>query len=709
MNRSSSHRRWSTLALLVAAATVRAQAPGPSDLADLSVEELTQVEVTRYPPSARQIDRTAAAAYVLTQDTIRRSGATTIPEALRLVPGLQVAQVDASRWAISARGFNNRLSNKLLVLLDGRSLYTPAFGGVFWDAEDTSINDIERIEVTRGPGAAKWGANAVNGVVNIITKHAAQTDGTLAHMEAGLERPGSFSMRHGDASNPAAAWRVFGKQSHRAANVDINGNALHDEWEQTRIGARADFELSELDHLRTSFDAYRGYSGLDLLPLVSGTTTSEPHRDDLHGMAAAAAWTRTQESGGELKVFGNFEHSDRASVSLAERRDVFDLSFEHVLPQRGAHALYWGASAHYTRDRIPAGGVISIEEPTRGVGVYSLFGEHQLSLLEDRVVLITGAKVEAANDSETFLLPNLRAQYTTKSGSSIWGAVSQGARRPARMNAEMSKRFNLSASGVELPQTLVAPLMLEVQGDAAAQSERLTAYELGLRHQWAASLSSDVSVFYNRYEQLLSLEVMTPECRPSGVSVPLDPACIRTADEIVVPLGVRSSGHGNTWGGELQLTWAPLPQWRLVGSVTYLRKELERLITVAPPLQSLLASSTAIKPALSSIPVVSGGDPEHQLALQSFFSVGAQWDWDVYVRHIGSAADSRYGYQTLMGVPAYTELTMRVAWRPTLNLELALIGNNLLHESHREFVSEYADIVPADIERSLAFQLRWVF
>ena len=666
----------------------------PLDLADLSVEELTNLAVTTASRNPEQASRVAAALFVLTQDDIRRSGATTIPDALRLVPGVQVAQIDGNKWAVSARGFNSRVANRLLVLMDGRTLHSSTYGGVYWDTTDTMIEDIERIEVVRGPSGATWGSNAFHGVINIITKHASQTGDGLVSADAGIERPGALSARIGHAGD-SADWRLFAKGFERDANRADDGIEGHDFWKQARIGGRADLAISEQDQLRFSFEGYTGESGANYYDNTRTLISTEHDQtaaliEETDGGFAMGSWTKQTRRGGRLDVNASVEYADRDAGVLNERKLAGEARLQHAAGRIDRHSLTWGMDLRRSEEFARPTYVLQYSPPKVFLDTASVFAQDEISLFDERGSVTVGAKIEQGDYSGTAVLPNLRVRYSLDDSTLLWAAISRGVRSPTR--TEHDARFANFAQTVP-PRTALNPLPLplsfELWGDEQVDPERVTAFELGGRREWLDRLSVDVSTFYYQYRDLRGFRVLEPICVPSNQPLASNPSCLLSSTQVAIPLQFASLFDGHAYGGELALSYRPRANWHLSATYSLLRQHVPR--------NNVMTTDRAID--LNEF--FYGFDPEHQLGVRSALTFAQHWEWDVFVRYIDELPSA--------DVDAYTEVNTRLAWRPLPSLEFALTGNNLLNPQHREFRSDFTDLPPVDVERSVYLQLRWSF
>src|SRR5207247_76981 len=369
-----------------------------ADIADLSIEELSNIQITSVSKHTERLSDAPAAIFVITGDDIRRSGATRLPEALRLAPNLEVARVSASSYAISARGFNNTVANKLLVLIDGRTVYTPLFSGIFWDAQDVMLEDVERIEVISGPGATLWGANAVNGVINVITRRAPDTQGAFAYGRAGdLER--GYGARYGGAIGSSGAYRVYGRFLSVFDTSRANGATASDGWSKGQVGFRTDWGTAA-NGFTLQGDAYRGS-----LDQAIGDDTS------ISGNNLLGRWNRDLAGWGQLQVQSYFEHTERDIPGIfAERLNVFDVEIQHGLRAIGAHRPTWGGGYRYGDDRVTNSAVVAFLPADRGLRWSNVFAQDEIAL-EDNLRLSLGGKFENNYYTGTEFLPSARLAW----------------------------------------------------------------------------------------------------------------------------------------------------------------------------------------------------------------------------------------------------------------------------------------------------------
>jgi iron complex outermembrane receptor protein len=638
-------------ALLMAGPPLIAQVTSSDDLTRLSIEQLMDIDVTSAARRRESLAQAATALYVITGDEIRRSGATSIAEALRMAPGLDVARVTSNEWAISARGFNGRFANKLLILVDGRTVYTPLFSGVYWDTLDTFLPDIDRIEVIRGPGAALWGANAVNGVINIITRPAEETTGGMARVAAGDEERLLGSLRYGNAVRGGGHYRVFAKYVDRDA-AHVSTGSASDPWHVGRAGFRADFR-----HGRDSFTAQGdGYDGL-VNGRVATALLVPPFEEVLHdpldacGGDLLARWTRTLSTDSDLSLQAYYDGYRRDSVVLLETRHTLDLDFQHHFRWGQRQQLVWGLGFRYSTDDEEGSFTVSFDPERRSNSLPSAFVQDEV-MLADRLRLTAGTRIERDPFTDVEVQPTLRLLYTPSARHSLWAAVSRAVRTPSR--AEEDVRAVVAAQ----PGTLIAAF-----GTASLQAERLTALELGYRAQPTRLLSVDIALFRNHYDRLRSVSPSDPFAETS----PAPP-------HVVVPLYGTSSRTGRTYGIEVAVDWSIGTRVKTRSSYSFLHMNLD---------QEALPDSTLGADA--------GQNPQHQLHTLALLDIGHGW-------HVSGAVHYVSGLPQLQ-VPAYCRIDGRLQWQPSRRWELAAVVQNAGQAHHAEFGPSVL-VQSAEIERA---------
>jgi iron complex outermembrane receptor protein len=461
--------------------------PKPMDLTELSLEELMNIEVTLVSKRPEKMTDAAAAVYVLTQDDIRRSGVTNLPDALRLVPGVQVARIDENKWAISSRGFNDLFANKLLVLIDGRSVYSPIFSGVFWEAQDVFLRDIDRIEVVRGPGATLWGANAVNGIINIITKKSQDTQGGLIQLGSGTEEKRFSGFRYGGKMGEDASYRIYAKYFKVNNSVFENTEEAKDGWSESRGGFRMDWNVKPDQSIKLQGDFYGGETGQTILiPVFS--IRSIHYNSHISGGNVLAKWTRAYSSTSEVILQLYVDRLVRRdTIFVYGSYNTYDVDFQHRFLFGKNHSLIWGLGFRQTRDQFDASTLITFIPQRKNYDVASAFFQDEMSLCKDRLRIVLGSKFEHNDFTGFEYQPSFRMLWKPGCGHSVWGAASRAIRTPTRVEHDAQ-----------------SPL---IRGNPQFQSEEVEAFELGYHHQSSKRFHFDVSAFNNLYRHLRVLEL----------------------------------------------------------------------------------------------------------------------------------------------------------------------------------------------------------
>jgi iron complex outermembrane recepter protein len=647
---------------------LEAQAPSVAksvaELKKLSVEELMAIQVTSVSRTAEPLGDAPAAVAVVTNEDIRRSGATSVPEALRHIPGIHVARQSASEWAISSRGFTSVNSEKLLVLTDTRSLYTPLFSGVFWDVQDYLLQDIERIEVIRGPGATLWGSNAVNGVINITTKSARDTQGLYAETSVGTEERAAVAARYGGQMASGAYYRVFAKYFDRGATFSPNESP--DDWQTGHFGFRSDWEASARDAWTVQGDVYRGDVG-QLSPSITVIGRPGPTgrlRVGVSGGNLLTRWRRSLSPGSDLQLRLYYDRTHRDDPSFDDTLDTVDLDFQHRFARGARHNITWNANYRLTANDNDAGGIFAVDPSFSRDQVVSGFLQDQIRLLDPLHVTV-GAKVEHNDFSGTEVQPSGRVAWDPWPRHMVWGAVSRAVRVPTRFERDIA---------VDVTDPAGNPVV-RLLGNREFDSERLLAYEAGYRWQALRTVSVDTAIFHNRYEGLTSLELGAPF---------LDPGSGRT----IIPLQNQNLTDGRTRGAEALVTYAPIASLRLTASYSHVDLSLD-------PRGADLNRGRFLE----------GSTPRHQFGLRSYLDLPARFQFDVMFRHL-SAIRQIPQIVTGEGLDGYAELDLRLAWDGWRRVEISLVGQNLLHDHHAEFGEPAAR---GEIQRGVYGKVAWGF
>jgi iron complex outermembrane recepter protein len=650
-----------SLLLLIATASraLQSQASGIEALKKLSILELSEVEVTSVSRMEESLGSAAAAIAVVTAEDLRRTGATTIPEALRGLPGIFVGQRNSSSWAISSRGFSSVSSEKLLVLSDTRSIYTPLFSGVQWDVQNYIMEDIERIEVICGPGATQWGSNAVNGVINITTKSARDTQGLYLAAGGGTEEQAAVSARYGGELGSTGHFRVSGQYFDRDAS-QLASPASPDDWHMAHTGFRADFAAGPRDAVTMQGDWYRGRIGLvgPAVTIIGRPGPLPPLRTSVSGGNLLARWQRSFAAGSNIQLRAYYDRTHRNDPSFSDELDTIDLDFQHHLAL-ASQQLTWGLGYRHTSNTNIGKGVFAVDPPRARDQLFSGFVQDQIAFGES-LRLTLGTKLEHNDFSGFEYQPGIRLGLGLPHAQNLWMAVSRAVRVPTRLERDVS--IEVTPPGADPAAFLL--------GNRDFDAERLLAWELGYRWQHSARLALDVATFFNQYKGLASLELGEP--------------FTDAANRTVYPISNENLTDGRALGAEALVELLPVENWRLIVSYSYLD------LNIDPRGQDNNRGQFA-----------DGATPRHQFGLRSAIDLGPV-RIDAFLRHL---TDIRREPQIVTGegIAGYTELDLRVSgdWR---QLELALKLRNLLHEDHLEFG---APTHRGGIERSAFASVTW--
>lgn len=613
-------------------------AKSSGELADLTLEELAGIQVTSVSKRPETLADAPASIFVISGEDIRRSAATTLPEALRLAPNLQVARVDARNYAISARGFNSPFENKILVLIDGRTVYSPLFSGVFWDVQDVVLEDILRIEVISGPGATLWGANAVNGVINIITKPAVETQGVLASAGASRNQR-SGAVRYGGTLSNGGHYRVYGKHASNDDSRRADSSRLADGWTRNQTGFRSDWQRAH-DAFMLKGDVYDGK--------LHQLGTSDIR---VGGANLTGRMQRQLADGSELKLDGYVDYTERDQPNaFHERLTTINLELQHIKMFQDIHTLTWGAGYRLGADRVNNGPLFAFLPGNRNLRWIDVFVQDEIALRQD-LRLTAGLKLENNSYTGTENLPSVRLAWKPSATQLVWGAASRSVRAPSRIDRDFFAPTNpLVVNGS--PQYAVA-------GGPDFVSEVAKVVELGYRVQPTSALSYSTTIFHASYDRLRTLE---PNPSGSG-SVFLNKA------------------FGRSTGIEMWTNWHATPAWHLSAGFVAQRVRVE----VDPDSRDMTGASN-----------LNTNDPSSYWMLRSSYDISARQEFDVTLRRMGALPRPV--------VPAYTTIDMRYGWKISRELELSVIGQNLLESTHAEYG---APANRSESERSVFLKLTW--
>jgi iron complex outermembrane receptor protein len=640
MARNSSFSWVLFAATMLATASARAKPADAKDIADMSLEQLSDVIVTSVSRQEERLSSTAASIFIISAGDIRRSGAQSLPEALRLAPNLQVAQVDARNWAITARGFNSPFENKLLMLIDGRSVYTPLFSGVFWDAQDVVMEDIDRIEVISGPGATIWGANAVNGVINVITRSSADTQGGQLSL-AGGSQDKNGSVRYGGTMANGGTYRVYGKYQHLDDTFTAGGINLNTGMHRSQAGFRADWGLGD-GALTVSGDGYQG---------ELGQYAADPVQ--ISGANLQGRLTRKLSPDSNLRLQMILDHTERNQPgAFIERLSTLDLDAQHDLRLGASNVLTWGGGYRQSWDRVTNSPGIGFLPGDLDMHWANLFAQDEYAVTPN-LKLTAGAKVEHNNYTGAEYLPSLRLAWTPSPSQLFWSSLARTVRAPSRFDRDL--------------HTPSAPLVIGgrsfyvLGGGPNFESEVAKVIEFGYRAQPLSTLSWSATAYYSRYDKLRTQEPLTGPTAPALSEF-------------------QNMGEGSMRGIEMWGTWQAAPVWRLNAGLV------------------LQHVRTDLMPGSRDLSSVNGNlttnDPSQRWMLRSSYDLTDNSLLDLTLRYMGALPQP--------AVPSYYELDGQWMWKARPNIDVALIGRNLLHRSHPEFAADPGRSV---FERSVLLKL----
>jgi iron complex outermembrane receptor protein len=649
-----------TLACAALFAVARADEPSTStaDLKKLSVEELMSLEVTSVSKRPEKLSETASAIQLITTGEIQESGARSLPEALRLADNLQVAQKNAHDWAISARGFNTDLSNKLLVMMDGRSVYTPLYSGVFWDVQDYPLADLDRIEVISGPGGTLWGANAVNGVINVISKSAKDTQGAYVEGGGGSEWRDFGTARYGGTLAPDVYFRVYAKYFNDDAETLANGTPAGDAWRQARAGFRIDAQGTARDNLTLQGDFYNGSENYTVSP-----------DSQVSGGNLLGRWSHVESEDSDMSLQAYFDRTHRTLPTPAlvlapagivvDDLTTYDVDFQHHFVLGDWNRFVWGLGYRRTHDDVSNALALSFLPAVLNQNLFSSFLQDEI-MLRPGLFFTAGTKLEHNDYTGYEVEPSVRLQWNLSASQTLWSAISRAVRTPSRVDRDFAE-----------PAASTGFVVLE--GSPDFKSETLLSYELGYRAQPGSRLATSISTFYNDYDNVRST---SPSADPTIPGLPF-------------PLVFANNLEGHTYGMEASATYQLLEGWRLHAGYNLLEERLR------------------VKPGQIDYSDAHNetADPQQQVSLRSAVDITRVADLSTELRWVDTLHINNG--PTVGIVPSYLELNARLGWHLTARLELSVVGENLLHSQHLEY--GFPEPTRVEIQRSVFGRLQWQF
>lgn len=643
--------------------------------ADLSLEELLKVSVTTVSRTTGSLQASPAAVTVITQEDLRSAGVQRLPEAFRLVPGMDVAQSSATSWAVSARGFNDTYANKLLLMRDGRSIYTPLFSGVYWNNHNPLIEDIDRIEVVRGPGATVWGANAVNGVVNIVSKSAFDTLGGLVSAGAGTEVEGNVSARYGFKLGDTAAIRLSLRETWTDNSIMSDGSAS---WDHDRIitgGFRADWKPDDRNtatfigevHSESTAAQHQNPSFFPPYAFVSGTTASSD------GGFIQGRWQHDFSAETAFSAQLSYDHLRNAD-QIIERRDTGDIELQLTTSALPRHTFSMGLQLRSSRDDLTPTPFRILSPASKSEDLLSTFVQDEITLVENRLKLTLGSKFEFSDSGGFQPQPGARLAWTPNDKTTLWFSASQAARTPSRAEQDAWALTQVIPPGTTTPPNPL-PIAVVFQGRDAIDSEQLVAFETGLRLQASPRLNFDIAGFFNSYGDLLAISPtsMTPKIGPNGAYL-----------ENV--MSTSNLLEGDTYGFEASTDWRVLENLRLRASYSLLETHIR------PTPEGVLAGASRLV----------NTNPNQQASLGVDWEPVRNWEISSRLRWVDRLEEGN--------IPSYFGLDLRIAWTPRPGLEFSIVGKDLLEDRHSEFGEDrFALTGMHDVQRSVYGQITWKF
>jgi iron complex outermembrane recepter protein len=640
------------------------------DLASASLEDLMNMKVVSVSKTEEDLSRTAAAVFVITQQDIRESGATNIPDLLRMVPGVDVAQIDANTWAISIRGFNARFSNELLVLVDGRSVYTPTFGGVYWDSLAIPLEDIQRIEVVRGPGGSAWGTNAVNGVINIITKKTSDTHGALVVGGGGNTNQGFDTLQYGGnfRSTDYRAYATYFNSSYLPA---LGGPVGGDGWHLLQAGFRTDSQPSPKDSLTLQGDIYTAREGTPTFTYPSVTApVAVPFEElvNLSGGFFQTSWDHKFSDRSDTTVEVSYDQYER-NDQLNESRKTFDLNFQHHILAGSRNNVTYGFEYRYSISTTDGDLYLSFVPADLNTHNFGFFAQDEVAVVPDKLYATIGTHFEYNYFTQWNVMPNVRLIWTPSRDQALWASVSLAVRSPAYIDADL----RATASGFTEPDG--TPAIVQVVGNPRIGDEPLTAYELGYRKTFRKSLSVDFAAYYDAYTNQETDEPGTPFLQTTPAPV-----------HIVVPITFENLMHGEAHGFELAANWKVNKRWTLSPGYAF--------ETLHMHLDPTSKDTTSVSSA-------EGASPDHSAQLRSHLALPRGLSWDTSAYFADRLTDPV--------VPSYTRLDSQLSWQFMEKARISIVGQNLAKDRHIEFVDDTGSARTSYVKRSVFAQFVWRF
>ncbi len=607
--------------------------------------------MTSVSKEPERVLNTTAATYVITQEDIERSGATDIPEALRLAPGVEVARVDSHTWSVGIRGFGSNLTRNVLVLIDGRTVYTTLLAGTYWEVQNVELPDVERIEVIRGPGGTIWGPNAVNGVINIITKSAKDTHGALVRADSTNLKSGVLDARYGGKAQ-GVDYRVYLLGFERGAEYHPDGNRF-DSWRALQAGIRTDWAKTTRDNFTVQGDLYAEGAGTG----VNISSYTVPYSQNvfatelLSGGNILGRWQRVFGEGEDLQLQVYYDSTNRHQPNFVDLRNTYDIDLVDRFRLDGKEQISWGFGARFSHGDDPA--VVpglTFTPAERTDRLLTAFLQDEIALIPQRLTLTAGTKLVETNFTGWQWEPSGRLLWTPTRRQTVWTAFTHALRTPS--DAEESFTL-LGYTGGSVGGL---PLFARFNPNPNFHSEELNSYEGGYRLLLRQSVYFDTAAFYNHNGDLFSEDIT------GGVFLENNPG----PAHYVIPANFGNGLVGTTKGIEFAPEWRPLPYWRLRGTYSYLQMDIKKGTNSQD---------------VGTAPVVNGSSPKHQAALQSDIDFDKHFALDLTYRYVARLPELSPG----LAIPSYSTMDTRVDWQINRQIKLSAIGRNLFQPQHPEF------------------------
>lgn len=655
------------------AASAQTTAPAPVDLTRASLEDLMNLQVTSVSKKEQALSKAGSAVYVITQDDIRRSGATNVPDLLRMVPGVDVARINANTWAISIRGFNYRYSGKVLVLIDGRTVYTPLFSGVYWDQQNSMpLEDIERIEVIRGPGGTVWGANAMNGVINIITKSAEATRGGLISAETGSQDRAQGLVQYGGAAGSKGFYRVYGRYSMNDDSPSIYGRPAVDLGHSSQIGFRSDWNLSPRDKMTVQGDVFGASETQTTTTLFSARLPNYYTFNDRVQVGAGnllGRWNHVFANGSEATLQVYYDRSRRFDQGL-NIENTGDVDFQYHLHAGPRNDIVTGIGYRLTNQSWANGYEVTLGSGNKLDNLFSSFIEDEFQITNS-LALTAGIKLEHNAYTGYEYEPSVELVWSPSSRHTVWASISRAIQQPSWLYAEAQ----INQAAVPVPGGGFA--IYQISGNPKGKAPALFDYELGYRTELSKRLTLDATVFLSDYDRLQTVEPLTPFFTQN----PAPP-------HLVLPNLFENLGNASNYGVEASAHWDVSSWWRISPGFSLLEMNLSQSSHSKDTTFTVRSGSTY------------GDSPKRQAQLRSAIKLSHNVEWDTSVFYVGSLA---------MGpVPAYTRVDSRLGWQIREFVEVGITGQNLLTPRHIEFL-DGVQVTPMEAARAIVGKITWRF